>query len=300
MRPINLLMIAFFFILAYWGIIIPLSEVTSIAPNLSPLHYALLVLDVILVCLYGYLINDVFDHETDAINKPSRLIPSGLVSREQLKKTANYIAITGFFITLFLGYFNHKIGWITLHPLCVFLLYWYASNGKRIGFLGNILVSVLIASFPFLILLSVSDMFLIYLESWPTKGDHFLLALGVLSGLMFTTNLVREVIKDIEDEQGDKLIASRALIHLWPLKQLKVLLIIGVALIVVLQGALTYLFGIEIETVMLFMVVFLGSIMLFFKVKTGEKPYDFKVSSKITKAIMLIGMLELILFARLV
>lgn len=300
LRPVNLLMIAFFYALAYWSLVLPISKLTNQEPDLGIAHYTLLAIDVILVAIYGYLINDFYDQETDRVNKPDRLIPSGIGSPKDLLFVTNVIAVSGFIITLYLGFVSAKLQWTFLHPLCILLLYWYAKKGKRSGFMGNLLVSFLIAVFPFLILLSASNVFRLYHSNWPSRADHLLLTLGVFSGLMFTTNLLREVIKDIEDVRGDKLIGSKALIHIWSLKRLKFFLVIKIITVTVLQAILTNLFGLGVDTGIFFALVFVVTLILFFQMKNAQKPYDFKVSSKITKVLMLIGMLELILFARLV
>lgn len=136
-----------------------------------------------IIAVGGYAINDVFDVEIDKINMPHRPIPSGYITLNQAKAysiilfvvgvcLAFLISIPAFFLAFFAG----------------LLLYIYAAYLKRSGFLGNVLIGILIA-IPF-----IFGGFLT--ESYNTMIFPALFA--------FLINVGREVIKDLEDVHGDK------------------------------------------------------------------------------------------------
>ena len=136
------------------------------------------------ISAFGYSINDIFDIEIDKINMPHRPIPSGSVSLQGAKYFTLVTFIAGIFFSLLID-----IVAVLLTLFGITLLYLYASNLKRSGFPGNLVVASL-ASIPFLFGGFVTQSYdtLIYPASFA-----------------FLINLGRELIKDIEDVKGDEL-----------------------------------------------------------------------------------------------
>src|SRR5689334_13600244 len=56
-----------------------------------------------ILCGLSQVVNDYCDREVDAINEPDRLIPSGLVSTQQVFVTIGVLAVIALSIALFLG-----------------------------------------------------------------------------------------------------------------------------------------------------------------------------------------------------
>ncbi len=139
---------------------------------------------VFVVTGFGNSINDYFDYKIDKINKPERPIPSGRISR----KTAGYysiaLALSGNILaTLFLGLIPQLIVLIS-----TFLMFYYAYSLKKKLLIGNILISFL-------------------------TGFSFVFG-GVVVGIIevsiylgfyaFLTTMMREIVKDMEDVEGDE------------------------------------------------------------------------------------------------
>ncbi len=136
-----------------------------------------------LIAVGGYAINDVFDVEIDKINMPHRPIPSGYITLNQAKAYSIILFIIGVYLAFLIS-----IPAFLLAFSAGLLLYIYAAYLKRSGFLGNVLIGILIA-IPFIFggLLT---------ESYNTMIFPALFA--------FLINVGREVIKDLEDVYGDK------------------------------------------------------------------------------------------------
>jgi len=149
------------------------------------------VLTVMLAAAGGYVINDYFDAEVDAINKPYRPIPSGAVSRNEALIFSVVLALAAIALSLKSGPIS-----FTFVILNTALLYAYSYKIKELGFLGNVVVAFegaasiiyggLAASEPLGRLELVTQTFLPALYA-------FLLLLG------------REVVKTIEDYRADAL-----------------------------------------------------------------------------------------------
>ncbi len=130
-------------------------------------------------------INDYYDRAIDAINEPSRPIPSGLISAGQALAFVFILSTVGFVFAFLTS------------PLClvVAIMAWivvviYVTVGKRSGLLGNFLVSTCVA-IPFI------------------YGSMIVLGNVPLSVLLFTlmaflSNTGREITKGIVDVKGDK------------------------------------------------------------------------------------------------
>jgi geranylgeranylglycerol-phosphate geranylgeranyltransferase len=173
-RPVNSLVAGLAAIIAYL-----IDTGTLISPTL------LLFCVVALVTAAGNVINDFFDAEIDAINRPDRPIPSGAVTRT---------AARGFAVTLFLA--GILVSFFT-NPLCIgiavvnsLILIAYGGKLKRTPLLGNITVAYLSAS--------------IFLFGGALNGWNGLVHILPLAVITFFAMLSRELVKDAEDVEGDK------------------------------------------------------------------------------------------------
>jgi geranylgeranylglycerol-phosphate geranylgeranyltransferase len=149
---------------------------------------------VFLVTGAGNVINDYFDHKIDSINRPDRPIPSGRIQR----KTALYIAISLFVVGILLS--------LLLGPLCLFLaivnswlLIFYASTFKRMVLIGNLVVGYLAGS---------TFLFGGALEIFNGMGIRSNVVLFLLAILV---TMAREIVKDIQDIEGDSKAGARTL-----------------------------------------------------------------------------------------
>ena len=171
MRPLNTLMTAL-------GVVIG----TLFLPNRDGYTTLLMVITAISVVGFGNIINDVYDIETDKIAHPNRVLPSSKISLFDAKIFATFLVLLSILLSIKID-IAHFIG--TLIP--ILLLIMYAIRLKGTPLIGNIVVSILVA-YP-----------LIY---GAIGGDLFSLVFPTL--LAFTTNLNREVVKDICDMRGDR------------------------------------------------------------------------------------------------
>ncbi|HDD69399.1 MAG TPA: hypothetical protein ENG61_03475 [Candidatus Korarchaeota archaeon] len=138
-----------------------------------------------LVLMGGNAINDFFDFEIDAINKPYRPIPRGIISRKEA--LFSYILLSSVAITIAL-----LLGWIPFLIAVSFSIAWYAyaRTLKAKGLIGNVIVSTGVG---FTIIFG-------YISA--SKGISLLPI--ILALIAFTANLAREIVKTVEDLPGDK------------------------------------------------------------------------------------------------
>ncbi|MCB9259678.1 MAG: geranylgeranylglycerol-phosphate geranylgeranyltransferase [Ignavibacteriales bacterium] len=149
-----------------------------------------LSLDVILgafaaafVAAGGNIINDIFDLEIDKINRPKRPLPSNQIT----KKEAIYFYINMNIFSLIIGL---KISFpaFLIILFTIILLFLYSYKAKGIPFIGNIIVAVCTA------LAFIYGGILVDIIN-----DAIIPAI-----FAFLVNLIREMVKDIEDINGDE------------------------------------------------------------------------------------------------
>ena len=131
----------------------------------------------------GNSLNDYFDYRIDKVNKPNRPIPLGLITRPRALIFSMCLFFTGFILGLFLNIFALSIVFLNT---C--LLIAYAKYSKTMSFAANILVALMTAS-----------VFIFAATILHTININII----VLSSSAFFIMTTREILKDIEDIQGD-------------------------------------------------------------------------------------------------
>jgi geranylgeranylglycerol-phosphate geranylgeranyltransferase len=140
---------------------------------------------VALITAAGNVINDFFDAEIDAINRPDRSIPSGAVIRGAARGFAVMLFLAGILLSFFTN--SLCIGITILNSL---ILIAYAAKLKSTPLSGNIAVAYLSAS--------------IFLFGGALNGWDGLIRILPIAVITFFAMLSRELLKDAEDVEGDR------------------------------------------------------------------------------------------------
>jgi len=167
--------------------------------------FVLLVAATVFITAGGYVINDYFDIQTDLINK-GRAIVGTKIPRRMAMMWHNIFNLAGvsagFYISWKSGYF--MLG--ALFLVVSGLLYFYSASYKRQFLIGNLLVAALTAMVPLLVAFYEWPALYRYYEvnaiSLPDINIIFYWV-GGFALFAFLTTLAREIIKDIEDFEGD-------------------------------------------------------------------------------------------------
>ncbi len=172
-RPLNVV-ITFFVVIV--------GAVISVEQDYSSLKIILAGISAGLTAAAGNVINDVIDINADKINHPERPLPSGkLKSSEAIVEYALLIA-SALFIS---AYVNSEALIIVI--VTSVLLFLYSYRLKRIPFIGNLTVAFL------------TGLAFIY---GGIAVNNFTNAI-IPALFAFMINLIREIIKDMQDVEGD-------------------------------------------------------------------------------------------------
>lgn len=167
--------------------------------------FMILVFATVFITAGGYVINDYFDIKTDLINRGKVIVGTKIPRRHAMMwhNIFNMAGVAGgFYVSWKVGYF-----WMGMLFLLVSgLLYFYSASYKRQFLIGNIIVAILTAMVPMLVVIFEAPALYQYYAINAVKTPDLSIILYWVGGFAifaFLTTLTREIIKDIEDFEGD-------------------------------------------------------------------------------------------------
>lgn len=265
--------------------------------------FLLLLIASITIAAAGYIINDYFDLQIDALNKPDKMVVDKIVKRRWAMIWHLLLSFIGIGCSWYVSFISHH--WIILiaNTLSALLLWWYSTTFKKQLLIGNVIISLLTA-WVIIVVYFFEGANIITEGSWTIQVyDYDVKKLFKLTsmygGFAFMMSLIREIVKDIEDMQGDASFNCNTLPIVWGVPVAKVF---SAVWIVVCMGGLllvdlyAWQTGLRYSIVysILLIVVPLGYI-LYLLLKAVTKP-DYHRISNYLKLVMLAGILSMIFF----
>lgn len=268
-RPINLLLVAFAQGMTAFFLI---ETTTQGLPVLQDFRLYLLIFSTVIITAAGYMINDYYDVKIDYINRPEEVIVGKGIKRRVV-----------IFLHTLLNFTAIGMGWLVAPRIAVvnffacFLLWLYSNRLKREPFIGNLTVAFLTALSVYLI------------AFYYQKNELFVLTYSIFA---FFLNLIREIIKDIEDRPGDRKHGCRTLpIVIGFRKTKQVIFAIAIAFV---GAILTVTFKINNPHLFVFFGI-LGIVFCLFmwKVYRADRKNHFTELSAWAKILMLVGTMSM-------
>lgn len=297
-RPANLLIIAatMYSLAWYFDSIFLLSDKQS---HLASLDFFLLVFSTVLIAGAGNIINDYFDIKADRVNRPDRIIISKHIKRRWAILLHWMINLVAFTIAIYLSYRNNTFWYVFIHLLSINLLWYYSMQLKRTLVIGNIVIALLTALVPILVGIfynqqvqgnELTNTFPFDLFNTHQYPIYLGFSLGIFA---FILNWTREIIKDIEDIEGDKMIKARTIPIVWGVRNTKGM---SLALMLITMGLSFLLFAgrNHIIDLMAFLPLVLSAfsiIITFIMLFRAKTKSEFKRSHDWVKITMIFGLL---------
>jgi len=182
--------------------------------------FFLLVLSTIMIAAAGNVINDYFDMRADRINKPNRVIVGKTIKRRWAIIIHSALNVGAFAIAIYLGVRNHTFWYLFIHLITMNSLWFYSLFLKKQPLIGNFLIAGLTAMVPILCGIHFyvqQSLIWTQVESQTAfsywfqaliEDGHFIILLAFFA---FVNNFAREIIKDMEDIDGDKKVGAKTL-----------------------------------------------------------------------------------------
>lgn len=288
----NLLLIVYVFL----SFKLFLFDSLKINSKLSAIQFIVLLLSVLFITAAGNIYNDISDIKADAINKPKKIIVSKIISIETAKqwyKITNAIGlILGIIVCLSIENPTYSFIFIAIS----ILLYYYSKRLKHLPVIGNIVVSFLIT-----ISVLILPFFDIDFSSQSSNQNTVVVIIAMLSFFAFSLNLIREIIKDVEDINGDYYLNMRTLPILigsartQKLVSFLCLIPISFLIFIIVNFSTNY------KLIILYLLIFtlLPLIYVAFKLNSNNKKTELNNLCNLLKLIMFFGISSMLIFSRL-
>jgi len=168
---------------------------------------ALLMAATVLLAAGGYVINDYFDIKIDRINRPDRVLVTTVISKQQAIRCHQAFSIVGTALGLLVAWWSRSWSLALVMLLVPGLLWFYSSSYKRQFIIGNIMIAFLAALPPLIIAMATTGRLRhLYgsIMAYSNVEHDLYIWLGGFALFAFLTTMMREMMKDLEDQQGDR------------------------------------------------------------------------------------------------
>ena len=278
---------------------------------LSNLHFTIYLFSLLSIIAAGYIINDIYDEEIDKINKPEKVFINKVISKSFALKSYYIINLIGVFGGIYITHQVNKLWLGVIFIFFAFSLFQYSKSYKKMFIIGNIQVAFLTA-------LSIITLALIELLHIEVDNPHSIKIIFQIilyySGFAFIITLIREIIKDLEDLEGDKKLNANTLAINIGLKKSKFIIISLILTSITLIAYFQYFqysvisttfsielnyWGVNLIAIIYTILIQLLLIHLVLKVNLSTTKFHFQHTSSLCKIIMLVGICSIPLFSLL-
>jgi len=274
----------------------------------SSAPFTLLVISMVLIQAGGYVINDIFDKDIDAINKPEKQIVGKIFTEKQSNLFYIVLTIIGLGCGLAASIMALGKSFISIFACMVLLacfLYSYSSRYKKTLVAGNLIVSLSVAFAVFvpwlfeMLYVSKHELLLVTMKPLMQMSLRFVL---IYTAFAFLMTLIREIVKDMEDVEGDESLNCRTIPIAWGVKAAQIIvMVLGLLAFIMIMYAKEDLYdmGFKVASyllnasgVFMFMMVLGGNIfgLLDASFRTSKQYHLQSIAMKIS---MLIGVLSM-------
>jgi 4-hydroxybenzoate polyprenyltransferase len=182
----------------------------GVVSPISNFEYFIFCLSILLIVIASVLINEYFDQDIDKINRAEKDNFIGrFISDKKVLNLFYILSIVGVLIGYVIGYLNGFLHFGSLLIAFVFISYFYSLKYKRQFVVGNLAVAFLYSMIIFLpVLFELFSLLKVYPDVFrilvlPLKTQLLPITL-LFTAITFVLTFIREVIGDMQDEEGDR------------------------------------------------------------------------------------------------
>ncbi len=280
-----------------WCVIYPFLNTINYELHFSEFNFFLLVMATVCIAAAGYAINDYFDVRVDMANHPDSVVVGTKISRFSAMTTNNILNLAGVAMGFWVSY---SIGLYKLGLIFILTsggLWFYSALYKRQLIIGNLIVALFAALVPLLTV--IYEIPLLNKEITPDRPPAEATLVSVMfmfvagySAFAFLTTLAREILKDIEDIEGDRINERRTIPVVWGINTAKAIIIF---LLIIVIGALGFIyimyFTDSVSLIYITLLIVIPIIYLIVRIIKASSKSHFRHISLGMKGVMLSGLL---------
>ena len=268
---------------------IAITQIENVEITLSRLGMLFLILATILIAAGGYVINDIYDVVADKVNRGKKRIVGNVVDDKQAKLLYFGLTFTGLGLGFILTNLMAQPVYFVYFLLSAGLLYLYARFIKKVALVGNVLVSALVGLS--VILVPLFELVPVIQDGNKEEQLGAFMVFFSLGVFAFVMTLVRELVKDIEDIQGDHVAGYKTLpIILGAQRTARVAVILTLVIITFISWyTFTYVYNSKIAVATVFFAIIGPLGYCCSKLWEATKKSELSHVSLILKVIMFVG-----------
>lgn len=269
--------------------------------GMNLLEFSLLVISTLLIAIGGYIINDIFDMDTDSLNKPGKAIIGSSISVNGAYILYWITTILGVLTGVLLSYLINQVNFGLIFLFSAGLLWFYSHKYQCQPLVGNIVIAILssisfglVWLFEFYSLSNNPDVFVNVQTSFALVNRLVIIYIG----FAFMVSLLREIVKDIEDYKGDNRFGCITFTVKYGISTSKLLaLIIGYISLFTSAFIQYYFYIAKFELLFgIFFIIDLLFIAIIYKLHKASSKTNFTKLSLLIKILMLSGIMSMIFF----
>lgn len=290
---------ALIYVMEKW-VVVPILDDMAFGEQLPWYILLLIAAATILIAAGGYVVNDYFDIKIDRINRPDQLIVTQYISKENAMRLSIGLSGVGMVCGLVAAWLLRSSTIAILFAIIPGLLWFYSSSYKRLLIVGNVTIALLSALSPMMVAIAnVAQLQLKYSTILPyTTLEHDIYAwVGGFSLFAFLLTWIREIVKDLQDQMGDRELECHSMPIVWGNIVTKIVVTALIVLTTVLIGWFWYSLlpfdhswqSFSTRYIVLAIIIPLwGALWLLWAAKI---PSDYRTCQQVLKLTMFLGML---------
>ncbi len=279
---------------AIYGRVYPSSNLAAFSNT-----FIQLLIASVFIAAAGYIINDYFDQNIDQINKPEKMVVNVIINRRWVIFWHMTLSLAGLFFTA-LALPIQQYWHLVLGNLAAILLLWlYSTNFKKQLLIGNVLISLLTAWVILILFFAKYPLVMQEMLGLDHAKVRFFRLTVLYAAFAFIISLVREVVKDMEDVEGDQKFGCKTMPIVWGIRATKVFvavwLVVLIAALLILQF---YVLGLGWwhSALYCFLFIIVPMVVIAQKLYKARTPNDYHRLSSLIKWVMFTGILSMVFF----
>lgn len=293
----NLIILSLIYVMLHVGIYLPIFFSLGISSPLNGWVFSAFILSFLMVVAGGNIINDYFDYQIDLINRPSRLSIGKVITFDQAFMAYLVLTLTGVVGGFITGWFCgiYKVGFF--YGFIALLLYLYSESFKKRLIIGNFIIAfcgslsiVLLWLYEFFSLRNDAPSFILVYPQFSKIN----LLMGGYALFAFLTTMIREILKDIEDIEGDQRQGCNTLPIAYGVnisKRVVFVFVFLTILILVFCQIICFTHQLKLIAIYIFPAIQLPLFVLIYRLIKANSKNDFHSISTFMKLIMVAGIL---------
>jgi 4-hydroxybenzoate polyprenyltransferase len=262
------------------------------------LRFVFILFASLFIAAGGYVINDYFDVDIDEVNKPHSMVVGKIISRRWAMAWHFMLSASGLLLTFFAMHSFSQWYLVVVNSVAVLFLWLYSTKYKKSFLLGNLIIALLVSWSILIVFFAKIDLQDVLGTSSSLQLRLFRFSI-LYAGFAFLSTLARELVKDVEDREGDRKFGCKTLPIVWGIPVAKLFTAVWSLMLLSLLGlVLFYMLQLQFYGVFFytFIFVFLPLVGWIHRLRMATTTQHFGRLSRHLKWILLLGIISMAFF----